>query len=244
MELFTKIQPVSLSASVTQSIVDLIAQGKIKPGERLPTEHELMELFGVGRSSIREAVRGLAVMGILEAKPHRGTFVVSPVPNMLGEKLRTSIEVWALKDLYEVRMLLEEYAAGVAATVATSQDIREIEKHALAVKKKVAAGQPYFSENFDFHLSIAKAAHNAVLVYCLRSIIGTFRELREEISYIQRDMHAQDVKEHDDVLAAIKARQADGARRLIRRHLSYFISKLDELGSKQASVGRPRRARR
>jgi GntR family transcriptional repressor for pyruvate dehydrogenase complex len=232
-----KIKPISVTESVAQNLVSMIRQGRIKPGEKLPTEYELMRMLNVGRSSVREAVRGLVITGMLEAKTRRGTIVVSPVANAFSDGLKSSIALWALRDLYEVRLLLEEHAAGLAAKRATTQDIGEIERYAGSVARKVAQRKPYLSENLNFHLSIAKAAHNTVLVYSLQNIIGAFRELREDISKILRSLHAQDVKEHNEILRAIKARREQEARRLMRAHLSYYIRKLDELSPSENLAG-------
>ena len=102
-------QRVTVSQTVTEHIVSLISKGEIRPGERLPSEHELMRQLNVGRSSVREAIRGLAMMGIVDSRARRGTIVISPVPNSFSDKLDQSITVWAMKDLYEVRSLLEGY---------------------------------------------------------------------------------------------------------------------------------------
>jgi GntR family transcriptional repressor for pyruvate dehydrogenase complex len=234
-----KVKPISVTESVAQNLTLMITSGQVKPGEKLPTEFELMKMFDAGRSSIREAIRGLVIAGVLEPKTRRGTIVVSGVANAFADEIKSSVAIWALRDLYQVRLLLEEYAAGAAARVATPRDIAEIEKKAAAVTRKIAMGRSYFSENLSFHLKIAEAAHNTVLVYSLRNIIGAFRELREQISAIQQEMHSQDAKEHDEIVAAIKSHDDKKARQLMRAHLTYYIQKLEELPQCQT----PRAAR-
>ena len=91
----TKPKKISTSDRVAERLITLIREGWVKPGDRLPSEHELMARLGVGRSSVREAIRGLAMAGVLEAKPRRGTVVVSNVVNELSENLNRYATYWA-----------------------------------------------------------------------------------------------------------------------------------------------------
>ena len=117
---------------VAERLTSLIREGWIKPCERLPSEHELMERLGVGRSSVREAIRGLAMAGVVEAKPRRGTIVVSNVVNKLSDSLNRYATYWAMNDLYELRGVMEGHSAAMAARKATPHQIKQIE---LAHKK-------------------------------------------------------------------------------------------------------------
>jgi GntR family transcriptional regulator, transcriptional repressor for pyruvate dehydrogenase complex len=217
---------VSLSATVSESIVALISEGHIKPGERLPTEQELMDRLQVGRSSVREAIRGLALVGVVESRPRRGTIVVSPLPNSLGMDLKSAITTWALSDLFQVRAVLEEHAAETAARMATPDDIADIKRAAQAAELKIKAGASYFRENMEFHLSIARASHNMVLVHCLTSIIGTLRDMRERKAKVDRRIPVLDMQEHREIVVAIEARRSRQARVLMRDHIGRSITRL------------------
>src|SRR5262249_46503513 len=148
---------------------------------RLPSEHELMTQLQVGRSSVREAICGLALVGIVEARPRRGTIVTSPIANLRSRELKWPITYWALKDLFAVRLLLETYAAAEAAPCAEAAALDRIATAAQAVERRIGKGQPYFRENAEFHLEIAKATHNQVLLNCLAMIISGLRDVREPI---------------------------------------------------------------
>jgi GntR family transcriptional regulator, transcriptional repressor for pyruvate dehydrogenase complex len=218
-----QVRRMSISESVGERLAALILDGTFKPGDRLPPEHELMRRFHVGRSSVREAVRGLVMVGVLDARPGRGTVVLSPVQNRLGADLHAALGASALQDLFEVRLLLEEHAIGRAARVATEEELDEIDRLAAAVEARVAAGQSYFDANTAFHLAIAKASHNKVLEHGLTGIIGNLKELREHVVRVQKDMPERDLVEHREMIRALRARDAARGRRMVRRHLGYYL---------------------
>lgn len=217
------VKRVSLSDTVKETILEWVQSGVFKAGDRLPSEFELMQQLNVGRSSVREAVRGLVLMGILEARPRLGTTVKSVVPDPFDKDLLGLAEDAALSDFFEVRLLLEQHAAGRAAELASKEDLIKIERAARAVQKKVAEGKNYFRENAIFHLAIAEASHNPVLTYCIKSIVGKLREIREQIVRISQGMSEQDVREHAAIVSAIAARDPRRARQAVQQHLKIYI---------------------
>src|SRR5262245_27592067 len=150
---------VTLSERVVAEIANLIKEGRLRPGDRLPSEYELMRQFGVGRSSVREALKGLTVGGVLERKPKRGTVVVSTLDTTLAEELATAVAYWEIRDLYEIRMLLEGEAAALAAVNATKEDLAEIQRCHKTMVGVISSGASHFAANSRFHISIAKASH-------------------------------------------------------------------------------------
>lgn len=218
------VKRVSLSDTVKETILELVTSGSVKVGERLPSEYELMEQLNVGRSSVREAVRGLVLMGVLEARPRLGTIVKSPVPDPIDPNLLGLVGDIALSDFFEVRLLLEQHAAARAAEIATRSDIAKIEKAARSVEKKVAQNKNYFRENAHFHISVAEASHNPVLVYCITSIVEKMRDVREQIVRISHGMPDRDVSEHAAIVSAIKSRDSRRARQAVQRHLKIYIN--------------------
>jgi len=214
---------VSLSETVKETILEWVQSGVVKAGDRLPSEFELMQQLNVGRSSVREAVRGLVLMGILDVRPRLGTTVKSVVPDPFDRNLLGLVEDVALSEFFEVRLLLEQHAAGKAAEVASKEDVTNIERAARAVERKVTEGKSYFRENALFHIAIAEASHNPVLAYCIKSIIGKLREIREQIVRISQGMSEQDVREHAAIVSAITARDPRRARQAVQRHLKIYI---------------------
>ncbi len=194
-----------------------------------------MRQLNVGRSSVREAIRGLAMMGVVEAKRRRGTIVVSPIPNNFGEQIDRSVTFWAVKDLFDVRAVLEGQAAARAAEIATEDDIKQIEKSARDLEKKIRSGKSYFDDNTKFHLCIAKASRNPVLVYCMQSLIGSFRDVRMQFNEKLVDMPERDIKEHRKIVDAIKSRNPQNARKHMEAHMRSYMKQIEKPDGTQTS---------
>jgi len=216
----------SASGLVSDHIVALINRGRLRPGDKLLSEHGLMDLLHVGRSSVREAIRGLVMAGVLESRQKRGTVVVSRVTNGFPQAIARSAAYWGIRDMEEVRMLLECFAARRAAEIATAEQIAELERRLVEVEDRIAGGVPYFSENTRFHLMIARIAHNNALTYCLASIIEDFREPREELNLTHNDPVA-DLREHRAIFDAVRLHNPDEAHRTMQVHLRRNVDRLE-----------------
>jgi len=214
-----RVNRVSVVDTVTERLASLISEGHIKPGERLPPERELMAQLQVGRSSIREAIRGLTLIGMVEARQKRGTIVLSPAAGADRPGLARPLAHWALEDLFAVRAALEGLAAELAARTATPAELDAIARHAASIEARIAQGRSYFNENRAFHLGIAEASHNAVLVNCLSIVIGGLRDVRERMNLIQDGTPSRDIAEHRQIVAALGDRAPAKARRLMEAHL-------------------------
>ena len=218
---------VSLSQAVLDQLLARIRDGSIRAGERLPGEYELMRMLKVGRSSVREALRGLITMGLVETKPGRGAIVVARAPNPLahlaahGQSIE-HLQKWAILDLLEVRESLEGQAAELAAERATPQDLSAIQRHLLEVEKEIAEARTYFRSNTNFHLAVARASRNSVLAESVRHLVGQVRAYRERLMRELRDMPERDVAEHRAVLEAIRRHKPEQARRAMVRHIRSF----------------------
>jgi len=213
------------SGKVADHIVELVRKGRLRPGDRLLSEHELMRTFGVGRSSVREAVRGLVMAGILESKPRRGTVVVSKVANGFSQVVAKSVAYWGVREVEELRMVLECHAVQKAAELATPAQIRELETSLTQCEAKIRSGRSYFKENTKFHLAIAKMARNNALTQCLASIISDFKHTREEANWSPQVPEA-DLVEHRQIFDAIRKRQGAKARLQMEIHLGRNIERL------------------
>lgn len=215
---------VSLSEFVLEQLLSSMREGKLKPGERLPSELELSAMLGVGRSSVREAMRVLAFMGLIETKPGRGAVVVTGLENPIPPcDAAYAVQSSAMLDLYEVRSILEGGAAARAAQRATSADLAAIERAAKAVEARVALGRSYFRENVEFHLAIARASHNHVLVDSLRRLLTQIRGFRQRVTDPVPELPARDVAEHRAIALAIQQRKARQAQMLMHQHIATTI---------------------
>jgi len=217
----------SRSAGVAKHILGLIDSGQLKAGDKLPSETELMALLDVGRSSIREATSGLALIGMLQITRRRGTVVQATGLGSLSDKVRENSNYWVIRDLEEVRILLEGFAASRAAEHADASQISDIEKAAERLEEKAKLEQTYFDENTQFHLAIARASHNAALVFCLGSIIERFHETRERLNWTPV-VREKDITEHRRIFEAIRDRQPTVARALMEAHLTRNILRLEK----------------
>ena len=214
---FQEVRRVTLAQSVTEQIIAMISDGYFRPGDLMPTEAEFMKQFNVGRSSVREAMRSLALIGVVDRRPRRGTVVVSPVDDLPVFKARDAIAQWALRDLFDARAVIEGHAALRAAELASDADLAKINRFAAAVEKKIAGGKYTFAENVAFHRAIVEASHNKVLVHLFDQIRGTMRDVRKRFS------SKRDIAEHRAIVKALERRDGPLARKLIEDHVRTVV---------------------
>ena len=153
----------SLAEEVAELLQKQIAGEELKEGDRLPTEPELMKAFGVGRSTVREAVKMLVNAGFLKIRQGRGTFVENKMPP--DEPLEKRLMRADIQELNEVRKILETAIAGKAAKRRTGHDIDTIKKY-LADRKTAADAETLeecIEADINFHVAVAKATHNKIL---------------------------------------------------------------------------------
>jgi DNA-binding FadR family transcriptional regulator len=202
----TTIRKNSLADEVAQRLQEQISLGTYKPGEKLPTEPALMQTFGVGRSSIREAVRILANSGVLRVQQGLGTFVEASTG--IEEPLRQRLKRATADDLDEVRLLLEMKIAQKAALNRTTDDLEKMEswlrqrKEAAAINDTAAS----IEADINFHISIAEASNNSILTDLYKTVAHhlknhflaqfknaeTFRETQQLHKNLLNSITAQD----------------------------------------------------
>jgi DNA-binding FadR family transcriptional regulator len=209
---------------IVDQIGQLVAEGHLKPGDRLPSERELVDQFQVSRASIREAISALEMMGLLEVRSGEGTYirqtnidsVVAPLAWMLFIEKDTDLE------LYEARKILEVQAAGLAAERADDDDIAEIFA-ALEVMRMDLKKQRLGEEaDHQFHYAIARGTHNKILFRLMTTISDTMRKtLRSSRSKLYEDKTSPQrlYQEHYSLYEAIKNHDAESAQRLMLDHL-------------------------
>lgn len=215
---FSEVKRVTIAQSITEQIIAMIADGHYKPGDKLPTEIEMMEYFNVGRSSVREAIRGLTFIGVLNRRPYHGTTVAIPSSDLPVLKAKNAIAEWALRDLFDARAVIEGRAAFRAATMATDAELDRIEELAKRVEKKISKSPYIFKENNAFHRAIVEAGHNRVLLHLFDEIIESMRDVRSRFST------ARDIEEHRGILEALRQRDPEAARFLLERHIRTVVS--------------------
>ena len=195
-------------------MIGLIGSAKLRPGDQLPTERQLMAALAVGRSTVREAISRFQALGVLEARKGCGTFLVRAVsPDTIH--LPLTIDAIALRDrllqTLEVRRGLEVEAGAAAARHASAEDIARMEDKLIAMERvhleKGTAGR----EDLAFHLAIYDATHNPLFRQLLEGIREAVEQFFEN-PFDRADFARRSFPLHRELFEAIRGRDADGAR--------------------------------
>ncbi|MFD0746406.1 FadR/GntR family transcriptional regulator [Phytohabitans flavus] len=218
---FARVTRRGATAEAVAGIQDLIRGGKLKAGERLPTERELAEALGLSRPTVREAIQALAAMNILDVRHGSGIFVASLDLSTLLAPLWFALELTepAFDQLYEVRIVLEPYAAQLAAARATPGDLAAIQDAFKPISDVGLDRDTRLAADVILHRSIIEASHNDLLVGVVASL-GVLARKSRELTVELPDREAQAVEEHRALVDAILRRDPEAARHAMHRHLS------------------------
>ncbi|GAA0224129.1 transcriptional regulator LldR [Castellaniella daejeonensis] len=244
-----------LSDRLAKQLRDLIDEQGLKPGDRLPAERQLAVELGASRPSIREAIRQLSSQGLLRSRQGGGTYVQALEPaagdwperhlvRPLDELVSDDPEY--RYDVLEARHALEGGTAWHAALRATPQDRQAIQQRFEDIVRFQSRGDPGLSAQADarFHLAIAEAAHNAVLLQMMR---GVFELLRSTVTenrhrmYLIQHTQEQLTAQHQALMEAILRGDAEAARATVWQHLEFVhgsVRKLDEDEARRARSSR------
>ncbi len=235
---FREVRVEKVSDKIVTQLIDLITEGQLLPGEKLPSERRLTELFGVGRSSLREALNTLETLGFIEIKKRKGNYVKSVDSAMPLSPLKKIMQVdqKRIVELYEVRRSIEQSSAREAAEIRTEEDLEAI--YMALAKFKEPSGEIVFSwENeIAFHLAIARASHNFMRLHTLKSIFDFAREFLEPVLHgfiCNEERMTTVLDQHLDIYNAIKAKDTELSRNLMRDHLFGTNKKLSDFFAKK-----------
>jgi GntR family transcriptional repressor for pyruvate dehydrogenase complex len=235
--MFNSIKRTKISEDIANQIKRLIVDGKLKPGDKLPPERELIKQLGVSRPSLREALNSLVTMGFLEVRQAKRTFVKSVASKLIEDPLALLIKADAQKifDLIEVRKAIETWAAFHAAQKASGEDIERLDVIIREMKKAFEEGRSWEKEDADFHMAIAKATHNTIHMHIMSGIYDLLRESMAKI-FIDRDKVKKLVNHHQQIFNAIKSRSPEKARQKTLDHLNYVESEVKKATSQERST--------
>ena len=216
----TPIAKTTRTADICRQMVNHLIRGVWSEGEKLPAERELCQQLGVGRASLREALKALEIMGMIETRLGDGTYACK------RSEFFSRPLLWAIasgseadvRELVEARVLIEVELAGLAAERAKASDMRKLAELLDQMEKSRATPQEFVRADVNFHLAIARAASNGILMNALHLI----RNLLQE--WILRAVAIKGVPEkacaqHKRLLLAIKSRDSMAAREEMRNHL-------------------------
>ncbi len=219
--MYKAVQTSRLYEQIVQQIEDAILTGALKPGNQLPAERELAQQFGVSRTALREAVKALREKGLVEAYSGRGTFVTNGTSQATRQSLDRMIKIAQPEgsaSLVEVREILEPEIAALAARRAEEQHLATM-REAVAVMDRARRDPDAFIEaDLDFHLSLAEAAANPLILSLIDSIVGVLREQRMRIFQVDGGPERGQFH-HKRILEAIEQRDPEKARDAMRAHL-------------------------
>jgi GntR family transcriptional repressor for pyruvate dehydrogenase complex len=204
---------------VARQIERLILK-KLKPGDKLPSERELAEMLQVSRSSIRDAIRGLELRGVVEPRQGAGTIVreasADSMVNPFANALKRRREM--VSELLDFRKMLEPPLAARAATHASADEISEMEEILQRQEAKLSRGENTIDEDAEFHYGVALASGNSVVLKVLDIVMDLLRDTRERSLQVE-GRPRKSLIGHQRILAAIKRQDAESAKAAMRRHI-------------------------
>jgi GntR family transcriptional repressor for pyruvate dehydrogenase complex len=215
-----------LYEQIVQQVEDSILQGQLKPGDQLPAERELALRFGVSRTAVREAVKALREKGLVEAFSGRGTFVTNGTSHAIRQSLDLMIRISQQEGsthLAELRQILEPEIAALAAPRIEEQLLSTMREAVAAMDRSLHEPDHYVEADLDFHLALAEAAGNPLILSLLDSIVGLLREQRSRIFNVDGGPERGQFH-HKRILAAIERRDPETAREAMRAHLKQVLS--------------------
>jgi GntR family transcriptional repressor for pyruvate dehydrogenase complex len=205
---------------VVRQIRNLIEKGRLKRGDQLPTERELCETFQLSRATVREAIRSLESMNLVESRQGNGTFVIASSEETLIQPLAAALfhKKDDLFDIFSIRRIIEPDVAHLAAEYASDEDILELERILKVQKNDILENANTVGTNTAFHHCLARMARNRVLERLLLALNDLLSEIRGK--YLESpERQRKSYLGHQAILAAIREKDGMEARLAMRRHL-------------------------
>jgi GntR family transcriptional regulator, transcriptional repressor for pyruvate dehydrogenase complex len=220
----TPIPRTTLTAAAFEQLISYVVNGSWKAGDRIPPERELCQQLGIARTSLREALKAMELIGMLDSRVGDGTFVC-PRTEFLSRPLLwafTGTDHNELQDIMEARTIIEENLAGLAAERGSDEDIASIGQAVQMMRDSIARGDSILEADMAFHMAICNAARNEVL----QNAVQLLRNLMRQWIYYKLlipDVAPTVLKRHLAIYRAISSRKPTTARSEMRRHLQETI---------------------
>jgi GntR family transcriptional repressor for pyruvate dehydrogenase complex len=230
----TPVKRTTLTRDICQKLASHLVRGDWKEGDRVPSERDLSQRLGVGRASLREALKALEMIGMIETRLGEGTFVCKrseflsrPLLWAIASSFESEID-----ELFEARHLLEVELAGRAAERATPEDLELITLHLRAMEASLESQSAFLEADLDFHLAVGNSAHNRILRNALELIRNLMREWMAQALQLPA-VNAEALEQHTAIFQAIARQDPAGARAAMADHLSAMGRRL--LDSRRAA---------
>lgn len=235
MEYVEKSARKSLGAKTEDELMMYIQKQRIEPGRKIPTEYELAEMFHVGRSTVREAVKGLVSRGILEVRRGDGTYVINTIPLNTDPfgfgKIENQYQLTL--NLIDVRLMLEPEIAALACRNATDEELIQLQKLCDETERLYLSGRNHIEKDLEFHACIAKCSKNQIvemLIPMINAAIINFANLTH------KTLKDETIDTHRAITRAILQRDMVGAKGAMSMHLTYNRQRVLELLKNNESV--------
>lgn len=216
-----------LSQSVADNILSMITiEKRFSTGDKLPNELDLSEELNVSRTTLREAIRILVALDILEIQRGKGTFVTEKAFNQQQDiEQLANIKIKA-NDLYEMRLIFEPEAAYLAATRATEAEIKRIIEYGKKVEFEILNKQDRTNDEHSFHKAIAQATHNEFMNKLMPILYQAIS--KGVVLSLSSDKAIQDtINDHRMIMDFLEQRNAEGAKNAMRIHIMHAMKELD-----------------
>ena len=223
---------------VAESLLALISERRLMPGDTLPTERELMQHYGVGRSSVREALRMLESRGLISAGGS-GAFAVADFRNPLNDSLSLllAVEEGSLRELFEVRRIVEGEAVALATERGEEVHLDRMRAATELMREGLANRDEYIEADVAFHLTIAEATQNRMILHLMHAIRDQLERALGSIYKIPGSPE-RSIEDHGLIIEAMEAGKPDDARERMREHLGRVEEAVEAATAKSSRAPR------
>lgn len=223
--MFIPIKNAKVYEQVIEQIKTMIISGNLQKGDKLPSERELVDQLKVSRTSIREALRALEIVGLIKCKQGEGNFIRDNFDNSLFEPLSLvfMLEKSNKEDIIEVRGIIEVEATALAAKRITKEQLKKLE-HIIDEIKNIEDEKLLAKLDKNFHYEIAQASNNFILLNIINSCSSLIDSLIQNARYkiIKNNVNKEElVNQHEKIYLALKEKDAELASKLMREHLEF-----------------------
>ncbi|WP_172370376.1 FadR/GntR family transcriptional regulator [Sporosarcina jiandibaonis] len=228
-----RIQIKKIYEEVADALIDMIKNGELKPGDKIDSVEQLAKSFDVSRSAVREALSGLRAMGLVVMRQGEGTYITQFDASNFALPVNAGLlmKMEDIKELYEVRKILEVGAARSAALHHKEEDLIPLKDAIEEMKHAQKNGEIGEDADMHFHMAIANATHNDILIHLMRSVsevmVSVLRETREVLIYSEKKTVSL-IHEHQKIYDAIKAREPEKAYQSMLEHLTNVERSLEK----------------
>jgi GntR family transcriptional regulator, transcriptional repressor for pyruvate dehydrogenase complex len=207
---------------VVAHVRNLIEQGALRPGDRLPAERDLAAHVGVSRPTVRAGLRALAAIGVVQSRHGSGTYIPDGPPSLGTDALSflAALHGFTRDEMYEARRILEVGAAGLAAERATPDQIATMAEEVASLFAAMADPQVFLVHDINFHRAVAAASGNPIVASLVEMVSALYYERRRDTAARASDRDMRDAAEmHRRIYQAIRSHDADEAKRAMQAHL-------------------------